>query len=74
MFQGISNLNFISTKPLSGNKIGKKREYSGSINLNPPLKFPNQGVLAFPGVPCEPNFRGPKIGETGSQWRGPPEG
>jgi hypothetical protein len=42
--------------------------------LNPPSKFPNQGVLAFPGAPCEPNFRGLKIGETGSQRRGPLKG
>jgi hypothetical protein len=28
-----------------------------SDHLNPPSKFPNQGVLAFPGAPCEPNFR-----------------
>jgi hypothetical protein len=57
-------------------RIGEETndETGDFIHINPPSKFPNQGVLAFPGAPCKPNFRGPKIAETGSQRRGPPEG
>jgi hypothetical protein len=40
-------------------RIGEETndETGDFIHLNPPSKFPNQGVLAFPRAPCEPNFR-----------------